>query len=135
MDITDITFRLYTDSDYEPVKLNLIESGQFDSIWDSKENIKDMCTLLAVYDDDIIGSISLSKYGEKTGQLLRLNVKKKNQNNGVGTKLINEGVRIAKDEMGWLEAGLLSMPYKTKFYEKRGWNNQHEFVWMNKKLN
>ena len=64
----NVIFRHYLENDYNDLKNNLIESGQYDPIWDSKENIKDMDIIVATINNNIIGSISIVKYGTFTAQ-------------------------------------------------------------------
>jgi len=130
----NIEFKLYKPQYYDAIKANLIDSGQFDELWDSKDNINGMDHIvMAMLDNSVIGSVCIMKYGGVTAQLFRLNVRKEFRSKGIGTRLLIQAKYMAK-LLGYKEIALLCKSDSQEYYEKRGFVRFGEYTWMEKKV-
>lgn len=133
-----LQIRLYHPNDYIHVKQNLIESGQFDPIWDSSDNLNGIMNqggaiLLGLIDGIIVGSVCIVSYGTEASQLFRLNVKKEHRNKGIGTKLIQQAEIISK-VLHYKMSSLCCKKDKVEYYRKRGYEVLGDYVFMEKKI-
>lgn len=120
--------RNYNNNDYRELASILKDSGLFDEVWDSEDNLKSIIDknpqsiLVAEENDKVIGDIFIIPYGQRVSYLFRLAVKKEFREQGVASALIKKAEatvnRGGTTELGlYVDSGNINL---REFYKKRG---------------
>lgn len=143
MEMILVTIRPYQPSDYSQVQSILKETGLFDEIWDSAENLEGLSQqqpsslFVGEMHGEIVAQIYTIRFGSRVAQLYRLAVKQAFQKQGIATQLLQQVEQTLKSQ-GVVELGLFVDAQKTSlldFYVKRGYGgNQSHWIYQWKRL-
>lgn len=141
--MNSLTVRPYQPSDYPQVQTILKETGLFDEIWDSAENLEGLSQqqpsslFVGEVAGEVVAQVYIIRFGSKVAQLYRLAVKPAYQKQGIATQLLQQVEQTLKSQ-GVIELGLFVDAQKTTlldFYLKRGYGgNQSSWIYQWKRL-
>ena len=133
--------RFYKDSDYEEVIIVLKEGNLFDTVWESRENLKrkigrdSESILVAEEDGKIVACVFLVEDGW-SAFIWRLSVRKNYRKKGIGSQLMEEVEKIAKKRKN-KEISLFvdenNIPLE-EWYKKQKYIQTKDYTFMYKKL-